>query len=311
MSFPSVKTAALFEKIVHICKHLSKRLCHFVSFVSFCPKLFRLRQPAPCRCRNFILLSLLLIPALLSSAAEIKFDFGQSPDAKLPPGFVSLVSGPGKPGDWKVMDEITSPAAPLILSNLSTTPLANTVRPVLAASSTDPAAGHCPMLLFTNESFVDFNLTTRLKIVSGTTAPEAGIAFRVQDENNYYVIRASTAGNAAVHGSLLWYRVVNGVRYDSQGMGVLVPIPLDTWQDLRIECLGNSIRGFLNGKQLIPPVPAGAPTNDSSLPRINDTTFAAGKTAFWIASDTSARFDGTRIAGTAPASLKSRASLPP
>ena len=254
-----------------------------------------LQQPALCLRRGLLFLPLLLATALFSSAAEIKFDFGQSPDGKLPPGFMSLVSGTGKPGDWTVMDEITSPATPLILSNITTTLLANTVRPILAASSTDPAAGHCPILLFTNETFVDFNLTTHLKIVSGTTAPEAGIAFRVQDEKNYYVIRASTVGNEAVHGSLLWYRVVNGVRYDGQGMGVLVPISRDTWQELRIECLGNSIRAFLNGKQLIPPVPAGAPTNDASLPRINDTTFAAGKTAFWIASDTSARFADTRI----------------
>ena len=181
------------------------------------------------------------------------------------------------------------------MTNLATTLMANYKHTVLAASSTDPAAGHCPILLFTNETFLDFNLTTRLKIVGGTTAPEAGIAFRVQDEKNYYVMRASTVGNEAVHGSLLWYRVVGGVRYESQGKGVLVPIPPDTWQELRVECVGNTIRGFLNGKQLIPPVLAGSPTNDAALPRINDTTFAAGKTGFWTAADTSARFADTRI----------------
>jgi hypothetical protein len=160
----------------------------------------------------------------------------------------------------------------------------------LAASSPDPAPGHSPILLFTNETFANFTLTTRFKIVSGTTAPEAGIAFRLQDENNYYVLRASTRGN------LLWYRVVRGIRYDGQGIGVQVPVPQDEWQDLRLECAGNSIRGFLNGKLLIPPVRAGDPTNDVA---VNDSTFAAGKTGFWTAGDTVAYFADTRIEYTA------------
>jgi hypothetical protein len=237
--------------------------------------------------------------ALGASAAEIKFDFSQFQDGRIPPGFISLVSGPGAPGDWKVMDVLVPPTMAPILTNLPATRLATAKQTVLAGSSQDAAPGHSPILLFTNEIFANFTLTTRLKIVGGTTAPEAGIAFRVQDEKNYYVIRASTAGNASVPGSLLWYRVVGGVRYDGQGMGVLVPIPTDAWQELKVECVGTSIRAFLNGKQMIPPVLAGATTNDSELPRINDSTFAAGKTGFWTAGDTVAYFAETRIDYTA------------
>jgi len=248
--------------------------------------------------RECVLLCCLCGAALVASGAEYKFDFGQYQAGRIPPGFASLVSGPGKPGDWKVMDEIVPSAMSPILTNMANT-LAFAKHTVLAGSSPDTAASHSPILLFTNETFANFTLTTRLKIVSGTTAPEAGIAFRVQDEKNYYVIRASTAGNEAVHGSLLWYRVVNGVRYDSQGIGVLVPIPPGEWRELRVECLGNTIRAFLNGKQMIPPVPASAPTNDAELPRINDSTFAIGKTGFWTAGDTTAYFADTRIDYTA------------
>jgi hypothetical protein len=246
---------------------------------------------------KLLLPPLLCGAALLASGAELKFDFSKYPGGSIPPGFASLVSGPGSPGEWKVMDEISP--MPSILTNFAAAPMANAMRAVLAASSPDTAAGHCQILLFTNETFTDFTLTTRVKILGGATAPEAGIAFRVQDEKNYYVIRASTVGSQNVHGSLLWYRVVGGVRYESQGMGVLVPIPPDTWQELKIECVGNSIRGFLNGKQLIPPVMAGAPANDAGQPRINDSTFASGRTGFWTARDTSARFSDTRIDYTA------------
>ena len=248
---------------------------------------------------KFILPSLLGGAALLASGAEIKFDFGQFHDGLIPPGFISLVSGPGRPGDWKVMDVAVPPVITPLLTNLPGAVAATAKNTVLAGSSTEAAAAHSPILLFTNQIFANFTLTTRFKIVSGTTAPEAGIAFRAQNEKNYYVIRASTVGNESIHGSLLWYRVVGGIRYDGQGTGVLVPIPPDTWQDLRVECLGNSIRGFLNGKQMIPPVLAGAPTNNVELPRINDTTFASGQTGFWIAGDTLAYFADTRIEYTA------------
>jgi hypothetical protein len=228
--------------------------------------------------------------ALLASGAEIKFDFAQFQTGRLPDGFISLVSGPGLPGDWKVMDVTVPPAMSPLMTNLSGAMQATAKQTVLAASSSDAAANHSPLLLFTNETFANFTLTTRFKIVSGSTAPEAGIAFRVQDESNYYILRASTRGN------LLWYRVVRGVRYEGQGIGVQIPIARDDWQELRLECSGNSFRGFLNGKLLIPPVRDGDPTNNVA---INDSTFAAGKTGFWTAGDTVAFFADTKIDYTA------------
>ena len=168
------------------------------------------------RISKFILPSLLGGAALLASGAEMKFDFGQFQDGRIPPGFISLVSGPGQPGDWKVMDVTVPPVMTPLLTNLPGAIAATAKNTVLAGSSAEAAASHSPILLFTNQTFANFTLTTRFKIVSGTTAPEAGIAFRVQDASNYYVIRASTRGNAAIPGSLLWYRVVGGIRYDAR-----------------------------------------------------------------------------------------------
>jgi hypothetical protein len=94
----------------------------------------------------------------------------------------------------------------------------------------------------------------------------AGVVLRAQDENNYYVVRASTEGN------LLWYRVVGGKSYDMLGIGVKIRVPKDVWQELRVECKGSQTRCFLEGKLVIPPAwPARRPmtwlsTTPPSLP---------------------------------------------
>jgi len=224
--------------------------------------------------------------AIAAAGAVVKFDFGLYRDGRVPAGFASLVSGPGKTNQWKTMDETVAPILPALNTNAPIGVAPTSMHTILAASSADSAPNRAGILLFTNEAFGSFTVTTRFKILGGTTAPEAGIAFRVQDESNYYVIRASTQGN------LLWYRVVGGVRHEEQGIGVRVPIAADTWHELRVECNGNTIRGFLNERLLIPPVREGAPTNDVA---INDSTFTAGKVGFWTAGDTSACFAEAHI----------------
>ena len=227
--------------------------------------------------------------AFAAAASEIRFDFGAYPDGRVPQGFTSLVSGPGQPDQWKTEEESVAPLLGAVDTNATIGAAELAVHGVLAASSTDAAPNRAGLLLFTNELFGSFTLTTKFKINSGSLTPEAGIAFRVQDESNYYVIRASTQGN------LLWYRVVGGVRYDGQGIGVRVPVAADTWHELRLECSGNSFRGFLNGRLLIPPIRAGAPTNDVA---VNDNTFSTGKIGFWAAADTAARFTETKVVFT-------------
>jgi hypothetical protein len=231
----------------------------------------------------FLLAAVLAGGARVASGAQIQFNLNQFSEGQLPPGLAGLVTGEGKPGDWKIIDEIVAPTLkPLLPGSFGST----AKHSVLAQTSRDAVSNHFPLLLYTNETLMNFTATTRLKIVSGSVAPEAGVAFRVQDQNNYYVVRASAEGN------LLWYRVVGGVRYEGQGIGVRTPVPLDTWEELRVECAGNQIRCYWNGKLTIPPPQAGAPTNEVA---INDTTFAAGKFGFWTAADTVACFADTRI----------------
>ena len=140
--------------------------------------------------RLFCLLSLFIGLALGASAAQIHFDFNKDSTGQRPPGFASFVTGEGNPADWSVVEESVAPTLAPLLDKARAT-LAKL--PVLSPQSLDTHGDHFPVLLFTNEVFSDFTLTTRFKI-SGGTDPMAGLVFRAQDANNYYVVRARTGG---------------------------------------------------------------------------------------------------------------------
>lgn len=213
-----------------------------------------------------------------ASAARIEFDFSMDPVGQKPPGFASLVTGSGQPAEWRVLEEKVPPLLAPLLPNARTS---TAQRAVLDVQSPDLAAGHYPLLLFTNEVFTDFTLSTRFRISGGVVDPMAGLVFRALDQSNYYVVRASTQGN------LLWYRVVNGQHYDMLGIGVRMPIAKNAWRELKIECNGTRIRCFLDGQLVIPPPRAGSPTKDLA---INDTTFSHGMVGFWTKADTHCQF---------------------
>ena len=224
--------------------------------------------------------------AVAVSAAQIEFDFSQDAMDETPPGFVSLVTGPGQPAHWKVTEEEVPP----ILAPLEPNSPENTAkRAVLSVQSFNLDENHCPVLLYTKEILTDFTLTTRFKIAGGIVDPSAGLVFRAQDESNYYVVRASAAGN------LLWYRVVDGQSLMSQGIGVKTPIKKDVWRELRVECQGAQIRCLLDGQLAIPPARPGSPTNGLA---INDTTFPRGKVGFWTRSDTKCSFADASVTYT-------------
>jgi hypothetical protein len=212
-----------------------------------------------------------LIPAL---AGERIIDFSQFPLDKPPAGFVSEISGGGKPADWKV---ILEPGAPPGTPAQATNDASNAGKAVLAQLSQDATDEHFPMLVLSDETYADFSLTTHFKIVDGLFEQMAGLAFRVQDTNNYYYVRASALGN-----TFRFIKVLNGQRLTT--IGPSAEIPKGVWHELTIDCKGNRISCLLNGKELIPP--------------LNDNSFAAGKIAFWTKSDSIAYFGETKITYT-------------
>ncbi len=217
--------------------------------------------------RVFWCLALLALPA---TAAERVFDFDQVPEGKPPPGFRSTLMGKGKAGDWKiVLDRVAPGLAPL---NPDTPSVAR--QAVLAQLAQDPTDEHFPMLIYEGEKFGDFKLTTRFKTVKGVMEQMAGLAFRIQDETNYYVARASSLGN-----TFRFYKVVNGER--GNAVGPDIKISSGVWHEIAVECKGSQIWCWLDGKQM--------------MPTITDGAFLRGKIGFWTKSDSVSYFANTRI----------------
>jgi hypothetical protein len=221
------------------------------------------------RCVPFHVVLLVLV-AFGAKAAEKVFDFANTPEGKAPPGFRSTVTGAGEPGEWKIVLDAETPLLPPI--SPQATPV--TKRPVLAQVSRDKTDNHFPLLVYEGETFRDFTLSTKFKIVDGTAEQMAGIAFRIQDEKNYYYVRASALGS-----SFYFFKFVNGELIGP--IGAKVPIEKGVWHELKVECKGSQITCSLNGKALIP--------------NMQQDNFVKGKVGFWTKSDSVSYFADTKI----------------
>jgi len=201
---------------------------------------------------------------------ELKLDFSNYSAGLQPTGFVSKVTGEGKPGIWKIIFDEAPTAFPAITPNAPTT----SKKAVLAQLDTSKIDEHFPLLIYDSLEFSDFTITAKIKLISGQMEQMGGIAFRIQDEKNYYVIRASALGN-----TFKFYKFVNGQR--SLPIGPDINISTGVWHEITIECKGNQIRCSLNGKEVIP--------------WLTDYSFTKGKIGFWTKSDSITYFSDVKI----------------
>jgi len=216
---------------------------------------------------RLLLLGLVLIAGRLS-AAERAFDFSTMPTNQPPTNSVSTVAGEGKPGDWKVlMDEVP-------LASIDSNAPVMAKKSVVGQLASDATDEHFPLLILSDDTYGDFTFTARIKIVDGVTEQMAGIAFRIQDEKNFYVLRVSALGR-----NVLFYKVVNGMRGDL--FGPKMDVPRGEWQELSVECSGNRILCLFNGREI--------------MPAAIDNTFSSGKVGFWTKSDSISYFTDARI----------------
>src|SRR5258707_8100276 len=133
-------------------------------------------------------------------------------------------------------------------------------RKVLAETSKDTTDYRFPLAIFDQPVAADLDAAVRFKPVSGEVDRAAGIAVRLADTNNYYVVRANAAED-----NVRLYKVVAGQR--RQFAGANTKVPTGVWQELRLLVRGNRFEVFLEGK---------------SLYSATDTTFAAaGRVALW------------------------------
>lgn len=213
------------------------------------------------------------LPVEPAAGAERTFDFSDVLEGQALPGFRSTVTGRGKPGQWRVVLDDVAPLLPPLNGQAPRV----TKQAVLAQLSQDRTDDHYPLLVLDDGVFGDFTLTTRFKLVSGETEQMAGLAFRIQDEKNYYYVRASGLG-----GTFYFFKFVNGELIGP--IGSKVSVTNGVWHQLSVTCSGSQVTCSLDGKAIIE--------------RMRQDNFAKGKIGFWTKSDSVSYFGNTRIVYT-------------
>jgi hypothetical protein len=174
-----------------------------------------------------------------------------------PAGFHFARTGQGDLGSWIVVSDETSFAGRAI-----------------EQSSTDRTDYRFPLAILDSVIAKNVDVSLKFKPVGGRVDQAGGIAVRVLDGDNYYVVRAN-----ALEDNVRFYRVVKGRR--QQIDGVNTKVTGDEWHSLGLKAQDERFTIEFDGKTLF---------------TTSDKTFAgAGKIALWTKSDSTTRFDQIAI----------------
>lgn len=208
-----------------------------------------------------------LMVAEANSASQTVFDFETVEVGKLPPNFSTALTGGGGRVTWIVKEEPSAPSG----------------GKVLAQTSTDGTSYRFPLCIYDNLTVKDVMVSVKFKPISGKVDQAAGIVWRYQDKDNYYIVRAN-----ALENNVVLYKVENGKRTDLKPLdaelfayGKKVKIPKEQWSELRVVAKGNRFVVSLNG--------------DSLFVVEDDTFTASGKVGLWTKADSVTLFDTLTI----------------
>jgi len=171
------------------------------------------------RCLVFCVCLLLCFPASAQLVVPLT-----TPDGRV--GCTQGMTGIGRPPDWQAIADPDGPNGW-----------------ALAEMSGDANDLRFPLCISEQALGRDLDATLRFKPLSGTRARVAGLLFRAQNANDYYVVRANALDN-----SVRLYRVDRGKR--SQLAGKEVPVESDQWHSLRVIADNDHFEVSLDGKLL-------------------------------------------------------------
>jgi hypothetical protein len=174
-----------------------------------------------------------------------------------PAGFQFARTGQGDLGRWIVVSDETSSAGRAI-----------------EQSSTDRTDYRFPLAILDSIVAKNVDVSLKFKPVAGHVDQAGGIAVRVLDGDNYYVVRAN-----ALEDNVRFYRVVKGRRQEIDGVNTKVTS--GEWHSLGLIAQGDHFTIKFDGKTLFT-------TSDKTFP-------GAGKVALWTKADSVTRFDQIAI----------------
>ena len=174
-----------------------------------------------------------------------------------PQGFDFARTGQGGPSRWRIAADATAAGGKAI-----------------EQTSTERTDYRFPLAIYPARPLKNGEVSLRFKAVAGKVDQAGGIAIRLIDADNYYVVRAN-----ALEDNVRFYRMVKGRR--EQLAGANVKVAADVWHTLALKADGERFSVTFDGKQLF---------------TANDRTFAAaGSIALWTKADSVTRFDRIEI----------------
>jgi len=186
------------------------------------------------------------------------FNFDYDTPGKLPPQFTLAVTGTGSEIHWEVREDPQAPSRPYVLAQ---------------SGKADPGENFA-LALLKGPLLEHGEVAVRFKAVGGEQDQAAGIVWRYQDPQTYYVVRANAReDNCSV------YRVKKGLRKLLDEKPVVV-LPY-TWHELRLIFVGKNYTAFLDGEAV--------------LGGKDKTYLGPGQVGLWTKADSSIRFDDLRV----------------
>jgi hypothetical protein len=200
--------------------------------------------------------------AITSSAASaaggsVMIDLSGVPVGQLPAGFATARTGQGAAPVWAVLEDTSVEGGH-----------------VLAQTSADQTDYRFPLAIYDKVSAANVDVSVRFKAVAGRVDRAGGIAVRLTDAGNYYVVRAN-----ALEDNVNFYRVVQGSR--RQIAGTSTKVASDVWHVLGLRAEADIFTISFDGKTLL---------------TAKDSTFVnSGKAALWTKADSVTHFHALKI----------------
>jgi hypothetical protein len=200
---------------------------------------------------------------VMGHAATRKADFTQDAVDQPPKGFeFGHTAGVGKPGRWIVQTDGANR--------------------VLAQADADSTRSRFPVAVVSDVTAADVDLSVRFNPISGRVDQAAGLVWRYQNQDNYYIVRAN-----ALEDNVVLYKVEGGKRTDlavkgeGRTYGKKSEVPSGQWSTLRVVANGRLFGVYFNG---------------SKLYEVDDPTFSEpGKIGVWTKADSITQFDDLTV----------------
>jgi hypothetical protein len=218
------------------------------------------------RLRRSIAVTVFSALGILAAHAAETVTFEQAgATGAVPSGFTQATTGKGAKADWKLQEAAGAPSGKMVVQQFST-----------------GGDMRFPVLVYDKVDATDVDLAVKFKAVSGKDDQAAGLVWRYQNADNYYIVRAN-----ALEDNVVTYIVKDGRRVDlpvkgkGRTYGAKAPVTKGDWNTLAVSVRGNSFKISLNGKELY---------------EVEDATIAKpGKVALWTKADSVMQFDDLAI----------------